>query len=80
MIYSDGKEHPEGEKRGVCFQEDQSFSWITLEPSQVEEKGSPWLNHSTKEVYRSMTEWWKANPPQSGGNLWKFLQENVGKN
>ena len=80
MIYSDGKEHPEGEKIGVCFQEDQSFSWITLEPSQVEEKGSPWLNHSTKEVYRSMTEWWKANPPQSGGNLWKFLQENVGKN
>ena len=80
MIYSDKKEQAGGEKIGVCFQEDKSFSWVVLAPSDLEGKGSPWLNHSTGEIYRSMTEWWKEKPPQPGGNLWEFLKENVGKN
>ena len=64
----------------MCLKEDKTFSWVILDTSYTEGAGSSWLNHTTQEVYRSMTEWWKYKPPQPGGNLWEFLRENVGKN
>lgn len=62
LIYDDGRNQQDGEKIGVCFV-DKKINWHVLTEEEIADKNT-WLNHSTEQTYRSMTEWWKANPPK----------------
>lgn len=64
MMYSDGRDDASGVKIGVCYLSDKSINWTILRDEDVKEEKSPWLDHSTSNVYKTMTEWWKENPPK----------------
>lgn len=64
MMYADGRDDISGEKIGVCVGSDQSISWIPLANSDINREDNFWLNHSTENIYRSMTEWFVTNPPK----------------
>lgn len=64
MIYADGRDKLDGRKIGVCVGSDRSITWLPLPDSELGREDKFWLNHSTENIYRSMTEWWKTNPPK----------------
>lgn len=63
VMFGEGRNSIDGKKVGVCVGSDRSISWKPLEDSEVNREDKFWLNHSTENIYRSMTEWWKTNPP-----------------
>jgi hypothetical protein len=64
VMYSEGRNEIGGVKIGVCQLADKSFDWTTLSEEDVKGENSAWLNETTSTVYKSMTEWWKENPPK----------------
>lgn len=64
VMYADSKNSLGGQKIGVCVGSDKSITWMPLGDSDVKREDNFWLNHSTENIYRSMTEWWKTNPPK----------------
>lgn len=63
FMYADGRNSQDGEKIGVCYLVNKTIDWHVLGDREVADKNT-WLNHSTEGTYRSMTEWWKTNPPK----------------
>lgn len=63
MMYADGKNNLFGQKIGFCVGSDKTITWKELTIEDVGGENPFWLNHSTENIYRSMTEWWKTNPP-----------------
>lgn len=64
VMYADRKNSASGQKIGVCVGSDKSITWKELSAEEVGGENPFWLNHSTENIYRSMTEWWKTNPPK----------------
>lgn len=64
VLYADSKNSLGGQKIGVCVGSDKSISWKALEDSDLNREDNFWLNHSTENIYRSMTAWWKTKPPK----------------
>ena len=62
FMYADDRNSQDGEKIGVCFV-DNKIDWHVLAAHEVTDKNT-WLNNSTENTYRTMTEWWKTNPPK----------------
>lgn len=75
-MYSDKRDSPEGINIGVCLDADNLMAWNVISDRATETDGSPWLNHSSKEIYTSMTGWWKLKPP-SGGNFWEYIKTHL---
>lgn len=63
FMYADDRNRLDGEKIGVCYLTDKTIDWHVLSSNEIADKNT-WLKHSTETVYRSMTEWWKINPPK----------------
>ncbi|MBI3282515.1 glycosyltransferase family 39 protein [Candidatus Curtissbacteria bacterium] len=63
FIWADGRNRQDGEKIGVCYLADKTISWHVLTEEEIADRET-WLNHSTENTYRTMTEWWKTNPPK----------------
>lgn len=64
VMYADSKNSLDGQKIGVCVGSDKSITWKELSAEEVRGENSFWLNHSTENIYRSMTEWWKTKAPK----------------
>ena len=64
VMFGEGRNSIDGQKIGVCVGSDKSISWKALEDSDLNREDNFWLNHSTENIYRSMTEWWKTRPPK----------------
>jgi len=64
VMYSEGRNEIGGVKIGVCQLADKSFDWKVLSGEDVKDENSAWFNETTSTVYKSMTEWWKENPPR----------------
>lgn len=64
MMYADGRDDILGKKVGMCVGRDRDISWQEIEDSETLREDHFWLNHSTFEVYTSMTEWFLKNPPK----------------
>lgn len=75
-MYSEGRDSLEGVNIGICFDPDNEITWNVISNKEVKSDGSAWLNHSSEEVYTSMTQWWKYNPPKEG-NFWQYVKDHL---
>lgn len=60
FIFYDNRGNVDGLNIGVCDSKNINVSWKLLS----KEEASGWLHHDTSTVYKTMTEWWKTNPPK----------------
>ncbi|MDO8486781.1 MAG: glycosyltransferase family 39 protein [Candidatus Curtissbacteria bacterium] len=63
-MYFDGRNGMDGVKIGVCQLVDRSITWSEIGEADVTGDSSAWLNESTENVYKTMTEWWKIKRPK----------------
>ncbi len=64
VMYFEGRNSMNGLKIGVCQLTDRTIAWNEIPPESLSGESSPWLNVSTENVYKTMTEWWKINRPK----------------
>ena len=74
-MYYDGLNSINGTKIGVC-ETSQGFKWQVLTGEDLQKKDA-WFNNSTANVYQSNVEWYKDNPPKSGGDFWGFIKRKL---